>query len=98
MGDVSDTRKQILQNTLEEKLKIFFKLISQERYEEAQEKAFQYANDRYDVGLTNAFDFNQAKVRYENAQREVLRAKYDYIFKLKVVELYFGVPVRDLKF
>ena len=38
MGDVSDTRKQILQNTLEEKLKIFFKLISQERYEEAQEK------------------------------------------------------------
>ncbi len=65
---------------------------------EAQERAFQYANDRYDVGLTNAFDFNQAKVRYENAQREVLRAKYDYIFKLKVVELYFGVPVRDLKF
>ena len=41
MGDVSDTRKQILQNTLEEKLKIFFKLISQERYEEAQEKAFE---------------------------------------------------------
>lgn len=64
----------------------------------AQEKAFEYANERYDVGLTNAFDFSQAKVRYENAQREVIRAKYDYIFKLKVVELYFGVPVRDLKF
>ncbi len=64
----------------------------------AQEKAFEYANERYDVGLTNAFDFSQAKVRYENAQREVIRAKYDYIFKLKVVELYFGIPVRDLKF
>lgn len=64
----------------------------------AQEKAFEYANERYDVGLTNAFDFSQSKVRYENAQREVIRAKYDYIFKLKVVELYFGVPVRDLKF
>ncbi|MDX1542560.1 MAG: TolC family protein [Christiangramia sp.] len=65
---------------------------------EAQEKAFEYATERYDVGLTNAFDFSQAKVRYENSQREVLRAKYDYIFKLKVVELYFGIPVRELKF
>ncbi|AVR45332.1 transporter [Christiangramia fulva] len=64
----------------------------------AQEKAFEYANERYDVGLTNSFDFSQAKLRYENSQREVLRAKYDYIFKLKVVELYFGIPVRDLKF
>ncbi|MDR5589397.1 TolC family protein [Christiangramia sp. SM2212] len=65
---------------------------------EAQAKAYEYATERYDVGLTNAFDFSQAKIRYENTQREALRAKYDYIFKLKVVELYFGIPVRDLKF
>ncbi len=65
---------------------------------EAQAKAFEYATERYDVGLTNAFDFSQAKIRYENTQREALRAKYDYIFKVKVVELYFGIPVRDLKF
>ncbi len=65
---------------------------------EAQKKAYEYATERYDVGLTNAFDFSQAKIRYENTQREALRAKYDYIFKLKVVELYFGIPVRDLKF
>ena len=66
--------------------------------EEAQAKAYEYATERYDVGLTNAFDFSQAKIRFENAQREVLRAKYDYIFKLKVVELYFGIPVSELKF
>ncbi|GAA4314103.1 TolC family protein [Pontixanthobacter gangjinensis] len=65
---------------------------------DAQERAFEYATERYDVGLTNAFDFSQAKIRYENTQREALRAKYDYIFKIKVVELYFGIPVRDLKF
>jgi len=65
---------------------------------EAQELAYEYATERYDVGLTNAFDFSQAKIRYENAQREALRAKYDYIFKIKVVELYFGIPVGDLKF
>lgn len=64
----------------------------------AQEQANAYATDRFDVGLTNAFDFSQSKVRLENAQTEVLRAKYDYIFKLKVIELYFGIPVTSLKF
>lgn len=64
----------------------------------AQEQAFAYANDRYEVGLTNAFDFSQAKIRNENAQREVVRAKYDYIFKIKVLELYFGIPATNLKF
>ncbi|MDT0686267.1 TolC family protein [Autumnicola psychrophila] len=64
----------------------------------AQELAYEYANQRFEVGLTNAFDFSQAKVRYENAQREVLRAKFDYIFNIKVIELYFGMPVTELKF
>lgn len=64
----------------------------------AQEMAFEYATERFGVGLTNAFDFSQSKFRYENAQTEVVRTKYDYIFKLKVIELYFGIPVRDLKF
>ncbi|MDR9456338.1 MAG: TolC family protein [Salegentibacter sp.] len=65
---------------------------------DAQEQANEYATQRYDVGLTNAFDYSQSKLRYENAQREVVRTKYDYIFKLKVIELYFGVPVTELKF
>lgn len=64
----------------------------------AQEQAYEYATQRFDVGISNAFEFSQAKLRYENAQSEVLRTKYDYIFKLKVLELYFGVPVTDLKF
>jgi len=64
---------------------------------ESQELAYQYAKDRYDVGLTNAFDFSQSKLRYDNAQIEVNRSKYDYIFKLKVLELYFGVPAAELK-
>ena len=65
---------------------------------ESQELAYQYAKDRYDVGLTNAFDFSQSKLRYDNAKIEVNRTKFDYIFKLKVLELYFGVPASELKF
>ena len=41
LGDVSETRQQILQNSLEDELKEHFSLISQERFEEAQEKAFE---------------------------------------------------------
>ncbi len=65
---------------------------------EAQVLAYEYATERYNVGMTNAFDFSQAKFNFENAQSEVVRTKYDYIFKLKVLELYFGVPIADLKF
>lgn len=65
---------------------------------ESQELAYQYAKDRYDVGLTNAFDFSQSKLRYDRALIEVNRSKYDYIFKLKVLELFFGIPATELKF
>ncbi|NJW52419.1 TolC family protein [Salinimicrobium oceani] len=65
---------------------------------EAQVQAYEYATERYNVGMTNAFDFSQSKFNLQNAEIEVVRAKYDYIFKLKVLELYFGVPITDLKF
>jgi len=64
----------------------------------SQELAYDYAKERYDVGLTNAFDFSQSKLRFDNAKIELNRAKYDYIFKLKVLELYFGIPATELKF
>jgi len=63
----------------------------------AQERAYAYAKDRYDVGLTNAFDFSQSKFRLENAQSQEVRNRFDYIFKLKVLELFFGVKVADMK-
>ena len=44
-------------------------------------------------GSSILFDFVQVKQRYEAAVSNALRAKYDYIFKLKVVELYFGIPI-----
>ena len=64
---------------------------------ESQELAFEYATDRYEVGLTNAFDFSQSKQRFDNAKINVNQAKYDYIFKLKVLELYFGIAPEDIK-
>tara|TARA_Y100000389_G_scaffold78750_1_gene75534 strand:- start:2189 stop:3604 length:1416 start_codon:yes stop_codon:yes gene_type:complete len=59
----------------------------------ARELAFEYAKNKFQVGAMNSFDFTQAKQRYELAQSELIRTKYDYIFKLKVLEFYFGVPI-----
>lgn len=64
----------------------------------SQELAYEYAQERYDVGLTNAFDLSQSKQRYDNARIDVNRTKYDYIFRIKVLELYFGIPATELKF
>lgn len=61
----------------------------------AREEAFNYAKERYAVGMMNSFDFNQAQTLFLNAQSEVLRTKYDYIFKQKVVEFYFGIPLKQ---
>lgn len=66
--------------------------------QEAQELAYEYAMERFNVGLTNAFDFTQATFNLGNARSELARAKYDYIFKVKVLELYFGVPITELKY
>ena len=41
LGAVTKSQKQILQNTLENNLKSYFTLISQELFEQAQEKAFE---------------------------------------------------------
>ncbi|MEZ4977253.1 MAG: TolC family protein [Flavobacteriaceae bacterium] len=64
--------------------------------EEARQLAFDYSRERYNVGLINAFDFNQSKVQFENAQSDAIRAKYDYLFKVKVLEYYFGIPITQL--
>ena len=62
----------------------------------ARKEAFDYSKERYNVGLLNAFDYNQSQSRFEQAQSDVVRTKYDYIFKLKVLEFYFGIPITDI--
>jgi outer membrane protein len=61
--------------------------------EKARELAMQYAKDRYEIGMMNIFDYNQSQTAFVNAQSEVLRTKYDYIFRIKILEFYFGIPL-----
>ncbi|HQK38843.1 MAG TPA: TolC family protein, partial [Flavobacterium alvei] len=53
---------------------------------EARQEAYNYAKEKYAVGMMNSFDFNQSQTLFSAAQSEVLRTKYDYIFKIKILE------------
>lgn len=64
-----------------------------QKTELARRKAYENAVNRFEAGVMNTFDFNQIKQRYENAASDVVRAKFDYIFKLKVLEFYFGITI-----
>ena len=41
LGDISDSRKQIIQNTLSQELTKYFRLVPQDKFEAALEKAFE---------------------------------------------------------
>lgn len=59
----------------------------------AQEESFRYAQEKFNVGAMNSFEFSQTKIRLVKAQSDLLRAKYDFIFKVKLLEFYYGIPV-----
>ena len=58
----------------------------------ARKLSYEYAKERFDNGAMNTFNFLQAQQKYEAAQSELIKTKYDYIFKLKILEFYFGIP------
>ncbi|GIZ10375.1 TolC family protein [Flavobacterium sp. UMI-01] len=59
----------------------------------AREESYRYAKEKFEVGLMNSFDLSQSQLLLSNAQSEVLRTKYDAIFKIKILEFYFGIPI-----
>jgi outer membrane protein len=60
---------------------------------EASELSFTTSQQKFTVGAINTFDFNQVKTRLANAQSNLLQAKYDYLFKLKILDFYQGKPL-----
>jgi len=57
---------------------------------ESLEEAFKYAQQKREVGMISEYDFNQSRSRLVQAQSTMLRSKYEFIFKVKVLEFYFG--------
>lgn len=62
---------------------------------ESQELAFNNSQERYNIGAMNAFDLEQSRLRLVNAESSLINAKYDFIFKTKVLDFYLGKPITE---
>lgn len=60
---------------------------------ESSRDAFNVIEQRYAVGLVNSLDFNQAQTNLNKAQFDQIQARYDLIFRSKVIDYYLGNPL-----
>src|SRR6056297_461192 len=72
---------------------------AQERYkanmESAQSmaEAFRYTEQKYEVGMVDIIEYKSAKNEYNIALSNVSQAKYEYIFRKKILEFYKGEQI-----
>lgn len=88
-----DLRKQIEQAYINA-------LAAQKRYNANQaavksmEESFRYIEEKYNVGKVNSVEYNDAKSKLAIAQSDLIQAKYDFIFRTKILDFYNGVPIQ----
>ena len=56
-------------------------------------EAFRYTEEKFNVGMINSVEYNQVKNNLTNAQSDLLQAKYEYIFRTKILDFYNGQPI-----
>jgi outer membrane protein len=69
------------------------KYISAEKSVSASEEAYRYSKERFDAGRSTAFEFNETKIRLVGAQSDLAKAKYEFIFRTKLLDFYNGIPI-----
>ncbi len=67
--------------------------ISSEKAVESTEEAFRYTEEKFNVGMVNSVEYNQSKNYLTVAQSELLQARYEFIFRAKILDFYNGVPI-----
>ena len=55
---------------------------------EARKTAFENKKKKFEVGLVSYLDFSVAKEELFKAQNDLLQSKYEYFFKMKILEFY----------
>lgn len=60
---------------------------------EALKEAFRYTEERFSVGLVTPAEYNTAKTNLLISESELLQAKYEFIFKTRVLDFYQGIPI-----
>ncbi len=69
------------------------KLIAAQKSEEALSQSYNFNVQKFDLGMVNMYDFLLSKNNYSKASADLLQAKYDLIFRIKVLDFYQGKPL-----
>ena len=82
-------RKQIEQANADA-LAAHKKYLASQKSVQALSESFRYTEEKYNVELVSTYEYNDAKNRLFQAEADLLQAKYDYIFKTKILDFYTG--------
>lgn len=61
---------------------------------EFNEEAFRYSQEKYNIGIIDIVSYNESKKEFITAKSKFLQAKYDYIFRTKILDFYCGIPIK----
>jgi outer membrane protein len=84
---VNELRQTIYQAHADAK-SAYQSLLAARKSENASQKALEYAQERFEVGALNQLDYETARNNYTRARSQLLQARYDFIFRMKVLEFY----------
>lgn len=62
--------------------------------ESAQFNNYDFNQKRFDAGILNSTDLLNAKNMWTQAQNQLINAKYEYVFRIMILEFYKGNDIR----
>lgn len=71
----------------------FKRYIANQKTVVSSQEAFRYTEEKFNVGMINSVEYNQSKNNLSTAQSDLLQAKYEYIFRTKILDFYNGRPI-----
>ena len=57
------------------------------------ETTFYWVSEQYSIGKVTAAEYNEARTNWMRATSDMIQAKYDYLFRTKILDFYKGVPL-----
>lgn len=60
---------------------------------DAQRTAFEVTSRRFELGAANLVEFTTAKTNLDLAQNQWILGKYEYLFRMKILDFYMGKPL-----
>jgi outer membrane protein len=69
------------------------KYASAQQTYQSNKDAFNITQERYNVGLVNSLDYNTSQSSLNNSQFNMILAKYELVFRSKIIDYYLGNPI-----